>query len=66
MSAPHARKPCPFCGWGHSERKESAQNRHGDPYHWIECVGCGCRGPRSYEQARIDKLWNERKIMEHK
>lgn len=29
-------------------------------YFWVECSNCHARGPRSHDQAPIDKLWNAR------
>lgn len=56
----HARKPCPFCLCLYTERRQGHRGGQGEVYHWVECQGCGARGPRSSEPEKIDKLWDAR------
>ena len=48
-------KPCPFCG------SENVRDNYDSGYFWVECVDCGCDGPRSFENYEwaIEK-WNRR------
>lgn len=62
MARGFARDSCPFCGGKASERREGAPKSRSEPYYWIECCGCGARGPRSHVQHEIDRLWNARSL----
>lgn len=52
-------KPCPFCG------SENVRDNYDWGYFWVECVDCGCNGPRSFENFEwaIQK-WNRREAKE--
>lgn len=52
-------KPCPFCG------SENVRDSCDCGYFWVECVDCGCSGPRSFENYEwaIEK-WNRREVKE--
>lgn len=48
-------KPCPFCG------SENVRDNCDSGYFWVECVDCGCAGPRSFENFEwAMEVWNRR------
>ena len=48
-------KLCPFCG------SKNVRVNYNSGHIWVECVDCGCNGPRSFENREwaIEK-WNRR------
>lgn len=51
-----SKRNCPFCGSNKSDIKR--QQSHGEAF-WVQCVGCGARGPKVYKRDQAVKRWNE-------
>ena len=51
-------KPCPFCG--HTEQGLGTD----DGYRWyfVECSGCGARGPEERGMKTPVESWNKREV----
>ena len=58
MTAPH-RKECPFC---HSIETEARSQQHYGLWHWIQCMDCGARGPRTKAKGAARVSWDQRSI----
>lgn len=59
-------KPCPFCGAKESDGKPEyggplSASMNTNTYEWsIDCLKCGCCGPRTYSMEDATQKWNER------
>lgn len=49
------RAECPFCD---SALTEIKSQQHYGLWHWIQCNGCGARGPRVDTRAAATMAWN--------